>query len=194
MQQLAPVEQLGQPSSTHIVGVAGHYPSQSRDQGYSGFWTSLQVRSCARNARGPSASGTHAAYQQLQLSRGDSEEVAQGMLAGHGDALQTSSSAGPMMCLVCVQGGANLPTSVPHGRWDLEHYYAPEARGDLTMYARHAAFVDGLDQFDASLFRCAGSAEPRGAAAVRSAIHCSAVALPLLAEQAAEARPCMRSL
>ena len=29
----------------------------------------------------------------------------------------------------------------------------PEARGDLTMYARHAAFVDDLDMFDASLFR-----------------------------------------
>ena len=42
---------------------------------------------------------------------------------------------------------------VPHQRWDLEQYYIPEARGDLTMYVRAASFVDGLDEFDAGLFR-----------------------------------------
>lgn len=47
----------------------------------------------------------------------------------------------------------DLPRQVPHQRWDLEHYYCPEPRGDLTMYVRMAAFVDGLDNFDASLFR-----------------------------------------
>lgn len=52
-----------------------------------------------------------------------------------------------------LQAGADLPAVVPHSRWDLEQYYAPEARGDLTMYARHAACVDDLDMFDASLFR-----------------------------------------
>ena len=47
----------------------------------------------------------------------------------------------------------NASMQVPHERWDLESYYSPEARGDLTMYARAASFVDGLDEFDASLFR-----------------------------------------
>ena len=52
-----------------------------------------------------------------------------------------------------LAAGADLPIQVPHGRWDLEQYYAPEAHGDLTMYVRHAAFVDNLDTFDAGLFR-----------------------------------------
>ncbi len=47
----------------------------------------------------------------------------------------------------------NLPRQVPHQRWDLEQYYNPEARGDLTMYVRMGSFVDGLDAFDSSLFR-----------------------------------------
>lgn len=47
----------------------------------------------------------------------------------------------------------DLPRAVPHQRWDLEQYYSPEARGDLTMYTRAASFLDGLDMFDASLFR-----------------------------------------
>lgn len=48
----------------------------------------------------------------------------------------------------------DLPRHVPHQRWDLEQYYSPEARGDLTMYTRAAAFLDDLDMFDAGLFRC----------------------------------------
>ena len=39
-------------------------------------------------------------------------------------------------------------------RWDLERYYAPEAAGGITMYARLAAFVPHVDEFDAGLFRC----------------------------------------
>jgi acyl transferase domain-containing protein len=53
-------------------------------------------------------------------------------------------------CLLHVRAAC---AQVPHQRWDLEQYYSPEARGDLTMYARGAAFVAGLDEFDASLFR-----------------------------------------
>ena len=52
-----------------------------------------------------------------------------------------------------LQRGNDLATTIPHSRWDLEPYYAPEARGNLTMYVRHAAFIDDLDSFDASLFR-----------------------------------------
>ena len=47
----------------------------------------------------------------------------------------------------------DLPSTVPHQRWDLDHYYVPEAKGDLTMYVRQAAFVQDLDMFDAALFR-----------------------------------------
>lgn len=52
-----------------------------------------------------------------------------------------------------LQQEHDMPSSVPHQRWDLEHYYAPEARGDLTMYVRDAAFLKDLDAFDAGLFR-----------------------------------------
>lgn len=47
----------------------------------------------------------------------------------------------------------NLPRSVPHDRWDLEAYYTPESRSDLSMYVRMASFVDELASFDASMFR-----------------------------------------
>lgn len=57
---------------------------------------------------------------------------------------------GFMENLVCEQ---DLPQTVPHQRWDLEYYYTPEAKGDLSMYVRHACFVNGLDNFDARLFR-----------------------------------------
>ena len=54
-----------------------------------------------------------------------------------------------------LAGEEDLPRTVPHQRWDLEQYYSPEARGDLTMYTRAAAFLEGLDLFDAGLFRWA---------------------------------------
>ena len=47
----------------------------------------------------------------------------------------------------------NLPRSVPHDRWDLEAYYTPESRSDLSMYVRMASFVGELASFDASMFR-----------------------------------------
>lgn len=47
----------------------------------------------------------------------------------------------------------DLPRTVPCERWDLERYYVPEARGDLSMYVRMASFVEDLEEFDANLFR-----------------------------------------
>ena len=47
----------------------------------------------------------------------------------------------------------NLPETVPFERWNLEQYYVPEARGDLSMYVRMASFVKKLEHFDATLFR-----------------------------------------
>ncbi len=48
----------------------------------------------------------------------------------------------------------DLSFPVPYERWDIEQYYIPEARGDLSMYVRMACFVEDLDAFDANLFRC----------------------------------------
>ena len=49
---------------------------------------------------------------------------------------------------------ADLPSNVPLQRWDIDEYYSPESKGrQLSMYVRMAAFVDGLDAFDAGLFR-----------------------------------------
>ena len=47
----------------------------------------------------------------------------------------------------------DLPRMVPFERWDLERYYVPEMRGDLSMYVRMASFVDELEHFDTNLFR-----------------------------------------
>ena len=71
----------------------------------------------------------------------------------------------------------DLPRQVPHERWDLERYYSPEARGDLIMYTRAAAFLDRLDEFDTSLFRCLLinylNAVPAKRGKVRLQISCS---------------------
>ena len=48
----------------------------------------------------------------------------------------------------------DLPYPVPYERWDIEQYYTPEARGDLSMYVRLACFVGDIDAFDGNLFRC----------------------------------------
>jgi acyl transferase domain-containing protein len=47
----------------------------------------------------------------------------------------------------------DLPRQVPHQRWDMEHYFSPEAQGHLSMYVRMASVINGLDEFDATLFR-----------------------------------------
>ncbi len=49
----------------------------------------------------------------------------------------------------------DLPRTVPFERWNLEEYYMPETRGDLTMYTRIASFLSNMEHFDASLFRSA---------------------------------------
>lgn len=47
----------------------------------------------------------------------------------------------------------DLPRAVPYQRWDIESYYVPEARGDLSMYVRLASFLQNIDAFDAAVFR-----------------------------------------
>ena len=53
-----------------------------------------------------------------------------------------------------LQSEKDLPSTVPLQRWDIEEYFSPEGKGkQLSMYVRHAAFIEDLDSFDASLFR-----------------------------------------
>lgn len=53
-----------------------------------------------------------------------------------------------------IRDAKDLPSTIPLQRWDVEKYYCPESKGkQLSMYVRMAAFVDGLDNFDASMFR-----------------------------------------
>jgi acyl transferase domain-containing protein len=40
---------------------------------------------------------------------------------------------------------------VPLQRWDIERMYTPGLASDK-MYARHAAWLDSVDRFDAALF------------------------------------------
>lgn len=47
----------------------------------------------------------------------------------------------------------DLPRVVPYQRWDIDTYYVPEPRGDLSMNVRLASFLTDIDAFDAALFR-----------------------------------------
>lgn len=55
--------------------------------------------------------------------------------------------------LMSLTNEEDLPRTVPFERWNLEEYFVPETRGDLTMYVRMASFVSEVEQFDATLFR-----------------------------------------
>lgn len=60
-----------------------------------------------------------------------------------------------------IEGGEDLPSTVPLQRWDIDEYYSPEGRSkQLSMYVRLAAFVDKLDNFDAEIFRQARAISP----------------------------------
>src|SRR4051812_10808816 len=51
-----------------------------------------------------------------------------------------------------LEGGVDAVTEVPAGRWDVEAYYAPAPDAPGKMYARHGAFLDGVELFDAQFF------------------------------------------
>lgn len=47
-----------------------------------------------------------------------------------------------------------MQSPVPADRWDIERAYSPDmASSAMTMYARCAAFVGGMEMFDAGAFR-----------------------------------------
>ena len=45
----------------------------------------------------------------------------------------------------------NPSTQTPLERWDIEQLYAPGLAPDR-IYARHAAWLSGVDEFDAAMF------------------------------------------
>ena len=54
----------------------------------------------------------------------------------------------------CAAGGADLPTTVPADRWDIERAYSPDATPTkMTMYARFGTFTADAAAFDAATFR-----------------------------------------
>lgn len=57
----------------------------------------------------------------------------------------------------CAATAADLPSSVPADRWDVERAYSPEAPpvSRMSSYARFGAFVPGAAHFDAAAFRLA---------------------------------------
>lgn len=50
---------------------------------------------------------------------------------------------------------ADLPTVIPHARWDVERHYSPAAAASGKMAVRFGAFLAAVDFFDAALFRLA---------------------------------------
>ena len=60
----------------------------------------------------------------------------------------------PVPSLQCTPEGSPSDRDaqqVPLERWDIERVYAPGLASDR-MYARHAAWLGGVDRFDAALF------------------------------------------
>ena len=51
-----------------------------------------------------------------------------------------------------AQIGADIPCTVPHERWSIDSYYSPEVAVNK-MYVQHAGFLEGVQNFDASIFR-----------------------------------------
>lgn len=53
-----------------------------------------------------------------------------------------------------IAAETDLPAEVPLQRWDVDEYFSPGGTDrQLSMYVRLAAFVDCLDEFDATLLR-----------------------------------------
>lgn len=64
--------------------------------------------------------------------------------------LKESTSAEGMFS--AAQSSADIPCMVPHERWSVDSYFAPEVAVNK-MYVRHAGFLQGVQNFDASVFR-----------------------------------------
>jgi epothilone polyketide synthase D len=64
-----------------------------------------------------------------------------------------------------LSDGVDAVTEIPRSRWDASAYYDPDPDTAGRMYTRHAAFVDGVDAFDAEFFgispREAAELDPR---------------------------------
>src|SRR5262245_204055 len=64
-----------------------------------------------------------------------------------------------------LSDGIDAVTEIPRTRWDASAYYDPDPDAAGKMYTRHAAFVDGVDEFDAEFFgispREAAELDPR---------------------------------
>ncbi len=80
---------------------------------------------------------------------------------------------------------ADLPEQVPITRWDVDALYSPEPASG-TIYARLAAFVGGIDLFDAALFLLspaeASATDPQQRIVLEETWTALAAARPLLGE------------
>lgn len=61
-----------------------------------------------------------------------------------------SSSSGTASFWDGAAQAADIQTLVPCSRWDLDRLYAPDPAGGR-MYSRFAAFIGGVEQFDAQV-------------------------------------------
>lgn len=61
-----------------------------------------------------------------------------------------------------LKSGVDMVTEIPADRWAVDDYYDPQPGRSGKMYVREAAFIDGVDQFDASFF----DISPREAASI----------------------------
>ena len=51
-----------------------------------------------------------------------------------------------------ASSGVDIPRLVPNERWAIDSFFSPEVTVDK-MYVRHAGFIQGVQNFDAAVFR-----------------------------------------
>lgn len=101
------------------------------------------------------------ARQQLEAMRRRSHEP----IAILGIGLRFPGADSPQAFWKMLRDGVDAVTEVPADRWDVDDYYDPQPGRPGKMYIREAAFVEGVDQFDAEFFdisrREAASLDPQ---------------------------------
>ncbi|AKT38863.1 type I polyketide synthase [Chondromyces crocatus] len=51
-----------------------------------------------------------------------------------------------------LRDGVTTVTEIPKDRWDIDAFYDPDPEAPAKMYARHGAFIDQVERFDAEFF------------------------------------------
>ncbi|MET9359920.1 type I polyketide synthase [Streptomyces sp. NPDC006632] len=111
--------------------------------------------------------GALARIEELEAAVDEARESSSrpGPVAIVGMGCRFPGAEGPDAYWKLLSEGRDAVTEVPADRWDIDAYYDPDPDAPGKMSTRHGGFIDGLTQFDASLFgisaREAASIDPQ---------------------------------